>query len=142
MRRLYKRLQNCDSMAFAAKAYALDDGGDVVSSWYAHYGRWPKITVRLDLLMIHLLQQPRDNWTRPYYDTLRDGVGEIRFKVKGILHRPIGFFGPRRNDFTFLFFATKRDEFEPRDAIDIAVMRKAQIENGAARIVEVKRWEQ
>jgi len=127
---------------FIAKAYALDDGGDVVSCWYAEYGRWPKITARLDLLMIHLLQQHKDGWTRPHYDTLRDGIGEIRFKVKGILYRPLGFFGPNRNDFTFLFFATKRDDFEPPDAIDIAVARKALIENGSVRTVEINRWKQ
>jgi hypothetical protein len=129
-------------MLFRANAYVLDDGGDVVSSWYAEHERWPKITVRLDLLMTHLLQQPRDNWIRPHYDTLRDGVGEIRFKVNRIQHRPIGFFGPERNDFTFLLFATKSAEFYPRNAIDVAVALKTRVENGTARTVRIVRWDQ
>lgn len=139
MRRRPKTSQICDNMIIA-KAYALHDGGDVVSSWYAQYGRWPKITTKLDLKMIHLLQQNRDGWTRPHYDTLRDGVGEIRFKAKGILYRPLGYFGPNRNDFTFLLFVTKRDEFDPPNAIDIAVERRIQIEQSRAGTVEINRW--
>lgn len=125
---------------FIAKAYALNDGGDVVTCWLAENQRRHKVIARLDAYMIHLLQQPREGWTRPQFDTLRDGVGEVRFKVQGILYRPIGFFGPNRNDFTFLFFATKRKDFEPLDAIDIAVARKEHIERGMVRTVDINRW--
>jgi len=128
-------------MAFTIKAYVLNDGGDVVTSWVGRYGQQPKVMARMDALMIHLRQQPKDGWIRPYYDTLSDGIGEVRFKVMNILHRPLGFFGPDRNDFTFLFFATKKAKFDPPNAIDTAVSRKAEIENGSAGVIRITRWE-
>jgi hypothetical protein len=67
-------------------AYTSSKGLDVVSAWYdAQTGKGgAKRKAKLDALMIHLRQQPRDFWIRPQYDTLRDGVGELRFKEGGV----------------------------------------------------------
>jgi hypothetical protein len=126
------------------KAFVLDDcgGGDIVTRWYEQYEASPKVRAKLDARMIYLRQQNREGWTRESYDTLRDGIGEVRFKAEGILHRPLGYFGPGRNEFTFLFFATKTGEFDPPNAIDIAVDRKLIIDRNPKRAIRLKRWGQ
>jgi hypothetical protein len=74
---------------------------------------------------------------------LRDGVGEVRFKVGGVNYRPLGSFVPGRNEFTFTLFATKTNRFDPRDAIDIAARRRIYIELHNSRSKVVKdRWGQ
>jgi hypothetical protein len=123
------------------KAFVLDDGGNVVSSWYTEHARATKVMARLDMRMIYLRQLPRENWVRPYYDTLRDGVGEVRFEINRINYRPLGYFGPNRDEFTFLFFCKKKSQFEPRNAIDIAASRRKLIESCRAETTIVTRWE-
>lgn len=128
----------------ALKAYLPDHLGqrDVVEQWYQEMEGKPKVRARLDGRMIFLRQQPREGWIREPYDTLRDGVGEVRFKAEGVWYRPLGYFGPFRNEFTFLFFATKTNKFIPSNAIDIAVERMKVVELHPARAVHVKRWGQ
>lgn len=94
--------------------------------------------------MIHLRQQPRDNWVRDLYDILRgaEGVGEVRFKARRIHHRGLGYFGPGRNEFTFLTFATKADHWDPRNAIEMAVDRKHMVETNPDMAIKLKKWGQ
>lgn len=122
----------------------LDDGGNVVERWYADHLSDVKACAELDARMIHLRQQPRDAWTRPLYDILRDadGVGEVRFKANRIQHRGLGYFGPGRLVFTFLVFATKGDDWKPRNAIKEAKRRKAIVEGNHTRAITVHRWGQ
>lgn len=62
------------------------------------------------------------------------GLLEIRFLVANIQYRPIGFFGPNRNDFTFLIWATEQgDEFVPKTAPDTAAERRGIILQNSAR---------
>ena len=109
------------------RALQFDDGADVVTIWYENHQNLPVVRARVDAIMMHLRCQNREGWTRQYYDTLRDGVGEVRFKVNRINYRPLGFFGPNRNEFTFLYFSTKTNRFDPVNAIDIAVERRQQV---------------
>ena len=134
-------VQFCDEM-FRLKAYTVGKSEDVVSEWYRRQtGRaGAKRKATLDQRVLYLRQQPRDLWTRPYYDTLRDGVGEVRFSQNGVKYRAIGFFGPQRNDFTFLLFATKTDGFDPVNAIDIAAARRTAIGLAQATAKEITRW--
>jgi hypothetical protein len=118
----------------------LEQGTDVVTQWYVN--ATGKARAALDGRMIYLRQQPRHGWVREPYDTLRDGIGEVRFKSAHIWHRPLGFFGPGRNEFTFLFFATKTDEFIPRNAIDIAVVRRNAVLNDPNIAIRLSRWGQ
>lgn len=113
---------------------------DVVSRWHGVCG--PKVHATLAAKMVYLRQQNREGWIRPHYDSLRDGVGEVRFKVERINYRALGFFGPSRNEFTFCFFATKTNSFDPRNAIDIAVARKALVEKSPIRAVKLRMWGQ
>lgn len=125
------------------RSLQLDNGADVVTVWYEDYQNLPTVRARLDTRMIHLRDQNREGWTRPNYDTLRDGVGEIRFKVNRINYRPLGFFGPNRNEFTFLYFATKTNRFDPVNAVDIALERRQQVtDNPSLSITVTGRWNQ
>jgi hypothetical protein len=126
------------------KSFRLDDcgAGDVVTRWYAQYDDRPKVRAKLDSRMTYLRQQNREGWIREPYDTLRDDIGEVRFKADQMWYRPLGYFGPGRNEFTFLFFATKTDEFDPPNAIDIAVERKLVVENNPKRAIRLRRWGQ
>jgi hypothetical protein len=124
------------------RSFRCDDDGDVVTDWYEQMAARQKARARLDSRMTYLRQQPREGWVRPIYDTLRDGVGEVRFKIENTLYRPIGFFGPGRNEFTFLLFATKADKFDPINAIDVAVERKSILQKDPQRAVKVTRWGQ
>src|SRR6185312_17540087 len=124
------------------KSFYESGGGDVVARWYSEIEDQPKVRAKLDMRMTYLRQQPREGWVREPYDTLRDGIGEVRFKAGAIWYRPLGFFGPGRNEFTFLLFATKTDEFNPSNAIDIAVARRAVIMKSPQRAIVVNRWGQ
>ena len=124
------------------KSFRADDGIDVVARWYAEMERRPKARAKLDTRMRYLRQQPREGWVREPYDTLRDGIGEVRFKAGAVWYRPLGFFGPGRNEFTFLLFATKTDEFIPSNAIDLAVERKLVVMRSPSHAVMVDRWGQ
>lgn len=125
------------------RALSFDDSPHVVDSWYADHARDEAVRVELDVLMLYLRQQSREGWTRPRYDILRDadGVGALHFKVRRINYRPLGYFGPGRNEFTFLLFATKTNRYEPRNAIEIARTRRATVEAIPSRSAVIKnRW--
>jgi hypothetical protein len=56
------------------------------------------------------------------------GLGKLRFKVDRVQHRPLGFFGPSRHEFTLLAWATEREgEFNPRGVLDLALRRMNQV---------------
>lgn len=136
--------QNCDRM-ITLRAYGTDDGPHVVDAWYALHAANANLRATLDARMDYLRQQERNGWLRGYYDVLRNaaGIGEVRFKENKIQHRALGFFGPQRNEFTFLFFATKTNRFEPRNAIDLAAQRKMLIDSDPRLAREIKgRWGQ
>ncbi len=129
-------------------AYCLDDGIDVVSAWYAYHAGDARLRAKLDARMTYLRQQPREGWKREPYETLSDGIGEVRFEWKNIQYRPLGFFGyPQRYDFTFLSFATKKDgrrgtNWEPSNAFALAMQRMEDLKRGMAQSIVVHRWGQ
>ena len=123
------------------RAFKPVDQPDVVSYWYMTTA--PTARAKLDALMVHLRTQKREGWIRPAYDVLRNGVGEVRFKAQKINHRGLGYFGPDRNQFTFLLFATKTNVFKPNNAISRAVEIMKMIEaDRALSIVISGRWNQ
>lgn len=118
-----------------------DGDGDIVATWGNQ--QRPKVRAAIASKMIYLRQQKREGWIRPHYDSLRDGIGEVRFKVERINYRALGFFGPGRNEFTFCFFATKTNVFDPRNAIDTAIERKLLVEQEDERYaVKLRMWGQ
>lgn len=125
------------------RALSFDDAPHVVDAWYAAHAGDEAVRAELDVLMLYLRQQQREGWTRPRYDILRDadGVGALHFKVRRINYRALGYFGPGRNEFTFLLFATKTDRYDPRNAIEAARARRAIVEANPTRSIVLRnRW--
>jgi hypothetical protein len=55
-----------------------------------------------------------------------DGLIEIRFFAENVQHRPLGFYGPLKLEFTIAFFATERGgKFYPRNSCGTALGRKS-----------------
>lgn len=97
----------------------------MINDWY--YELPPGAQRKFDTILEHLRDTPHTQWSPHlvYPLTDSDGIYEIRFKVKNVLYRPLGFFGPKRHEFTLLVPAREQgDCFVPRNAKDLAEERK------------------
>lgn len=80
-----------------------------------------------------LKAQPEiQGWSRPNgFDRLNGkyrALGKLRFKANKIQHRPIGFLGPARRQFSLLIWATERDDkWDPPNVRDTALSRMEEI---------------
>lgn len=81
-----------------------------------------------------------EDWKRPYFAPMGDGMNEIRFKASNVEYRIFGAFGPSRNQFTMLVGATKthgkgrkRNKYAPKSARETARKRKGEMDRGSAR---------
>ena len=117
-------------------SYVSARGTSLAEDWLE--GQTPAVQARFEAAFRHLEQQPREVWKRPHFDTLKgecSGLGEIRFKADSVQHRPIGFFGPNRGEFTFLLFAIEKDNsFIPKRACKTARQRKSKVLDDKERI--------
>ncbi len=86
--------------------------------------------------MEHLAARSRTDWSDTDFKMLKGKhkkVGEFRFVAGKVEHRPLGFFGPGRMEYTLLIGATKKGKnYAPREALDSAVRRMDEVENGGA----------
>lgn len=108
------------------RTYVDPNGAEAVAEWYE--AQSPKVQAAFDRRLAFLQQRRPDEWRDPLSKQLHgacDGLVEIRFKAERVQHRPLGFFGPGRWEFTVLFFATEKGgRFDPRDACEIALRRR------------------
>jgi hypothetical protein len=90
--------------------------------------------------------QPPQNWRFPFVSTLVGGkkergkgckgLVEIRFEVKNVQYRPLGYYSGER-EFTIVFFANEiGDKFVPETACEIAKARKKEIEEDSKKADE------
>jgi hypothetical protein len=67
----------------------------------------------------------------PYVRTLKgecDGLFELRIKYKNIQYRPLGCYGPGKNQVTLLMGAIEKGgKFDPLSACKTALLRKVKI---------------
>jgi hypothetical protein len=96
------------------------------------------VRVEFTAVLNGLVYQPIEWWIRPAgFDRLSGKyreLGKLRFKVKGVQHRPLGFFGPGMRVFTFVAWATERDgKFDPRDVRDTALDRMKTVKADTER---------
>jgi len=108
------------------RSYVDPNGAEAVAEWYGQQSA--KVQAKFDERLRNLQQMRPDEWRDPYSKQLHgecDGLVEIRFKANRVQHRPLGFFGPGRMEFTVLFFAVEKgDRFVPRDACERALRRR------------------
>ena len=120
------------------RAFTSDGGRSVIQDWYDVQSAG--VRAAFDTALKHLRDQPPSNWVRPFIGTLGkkcEGLMEIRFTVEKVRHRPIGFFGPKRMEFTVLAFAVEKDrKFVPPTTCQIALERKELIVNDPERACE------
>lgn len=106
--------------------YVSDRGDALLADWYE--SSVDEVRAAFDARLEALVQQ--DRWQMPLAKVLEDGDGivEIRFKAAGVQHRPLGFYGPQRKQFTITICAEERNSrFVPRDAVSIAQNRRTEV---------------
>lgn len=115
------------------KCYSNDNISDPIGDWYNELP--DKAQAKLDSYLDHFSDNQHNDWGVERIKPLvgYDGILEIRFSINKILYRPLGYFGPKRNEFTFLFPAREQgDKFVPKSAPTIAKVRMKEIEEGKA----------
>ena len=94
----------------------------------------------------YLREQEPSMWRDPYAKKLsgsRDddcrNLYEIRFKANNVQQRPMGYFGPRDNEFTVVVWVThKGSQYSTTEFCRIAKERWGAVCSGAAKTSEVE----
>jgi hypothetical protein len=97
----------------------------------ASFAQWreevdPRIRFRVDKMVRHQSQEAV--MKEPFKRLVEtDGLWELRIVFQSIEYRPIGFQGPRDQEFTFLAAATKTGRkptrWDPRNVLELADVR-------------------
>ena len=119
------------------KCFVSENDRDLIDEWYAELP--PKAQAKFDSLLEHFRDNPHHRWGGNYFQPLvgYESIFEIRFRVLNVLYRPLGCFGPRQRDFTFLVGAREQgDRFVPADAPTRAVERRGIIQANEDRAHE------
>ncbi len=106
-------------------------GATLVQEWFREVDKF--VWTEFEASIRFLDGQPPANWTRPFVSVLKGGkrgrktgcIGlvEIRFEVKNVQYRPLGYFSDEL-EFTILFFAKEvGNAFVPLAACNIAKTR-------------------
>jgi hypothetical protein len=115
-------------LLWTLRVYLDDSRRDVVKEWYDTQSG--PVQAAFNTRLEYLLQRPSHEWKMPHFRLLHGecaGLGEVRFKADKVQHRPIGFFGPLRSEFTLLLCAIEKgSKFKPRNACPIGQVRKHQ----------------
>ena len=99
-----------------------DDGSVPALEALLHFAeREPKVADKLQAL-IELLAERGYDLRRPTADALRDGICELRAKVRGVNHRILYFYGGEKIA-VLSHHLTKERTVPPRE-IDLAIKRK------------------
>jgi len=85
----------------------------------------PKVALKFQALIEALAEQGY-NLRRPMVGNLRDGISELRGKVKGVNHRILFFYGGEK--IAVLSHHITKEKRVPPKEIDLAVRRKAKFE--------------
>lgn len=121
------------------KCYRNAHGRDLFDDDYAD--QTPEARAEFRAVLNGLRDQPDiQGWTRPEFDRLngpyRD-LGKLRFKANNTQHRPIGYFGPEKGDFTLLIWATEKgDKWKPPNVRDTALARMNEVKANSTRAHE------
>lgn len=110
------------------RCYHGNTGQDEIDVWLS--GLQKAARAKFLARMAGLRDQPQHNWngTRTKQLNGYDGLLEVRFKANNVQHRPIGFFGPDKMEFTLLVGAIeKNNQFIPKSAPDTAIARKKKV---------------
>jgi hypothetical protein len=114
-----------ETQRWAFRSFVSEGRESAVHSWYQ--GQTKKVRAVFDTRLKYLRDWPK--WDMPRTRVLEgecDGLIEIRFFAENVQHRPLGFYGPLKLEFTIAFFATERGgKFYPRNSCGTALGRKS-----------------
>jgi hypothetical protein len=118
------------------KGFLSENGRDIFKEWYEQLSVGAQ--AKFDTILEYLRDTPHTQWPTTFVLALTEaeGIFEIRFKIRNVLYRPLGCFGPGRGEFTWLVPAREHgNRFEPRNAIALAEARRTIIfeDKGRAR---------
>ncbi len=115
--------------SWVVKCYLAENGKDVIDEWYQNELAIDE-QAKFDQILEYMTDTPHHQWHSKIVKALKgyEGILEIRFKVRNRLHRPLICFGRERGEFTILMPAREQgDEFIPKNAPEIAVIRRKEI---------------
>jgi hypothetical protein len=116
------------------QCYLSERGVDEIRAWYC--GQPPRVRGKFLSRLRTLSQLQPHEWGLPYFRWLHgecEGLGEIRFEVARVQHRPLGYSG-REMFFTLVLCAREaNDRLVPRNACATGLDRKATIRNDGDR---------
>jgi hypothetical protein len=112
------------------RCYLSPDGIDQIHAWYDQQSR--KVQGKFLSRLKTPAQLDVSEWKLPLFRWLHGDcvpLGEVRFEVQNVPHRPLGYRGPGPNVFTLTFCATEQsNRFVPANACAVALGRKTEIE--------------
>lgn len=112
------------------KCYATERGRNQIVDWYVRED--PRVRAAFREFVDAIVQQPLIEWG-PQLDvaTLHgkwSALHKFKIRLPNIQLRPLGFFGPARNEYTILFVAREKDrDWVPKDAKDKALKRMNEV---------------
>ena len=115
-------------MIWTFKGYVAEDGKAVMEEWYESLP--PKAQAKLSTILEHMADNHHTDRNSNHVFRLSGykGIYEIRCRIRNILYRPLGCFGPGKNEFTLLVPAREQgDQLKPKNAPEIALKRMAVI---------------
>ena len=126
-----------ENVSWTFYGYRTPGGGREVQEWFDALFEEERDEARDTFSYLQVL--PPQDWGKPEYFPLGEGLSEIRFKVNALnrIYRVYGFFWPegKRFSYTFLLGRDKKVS-NPRQDIAEARKRKKQVESGKASIHE------
>jgi hypothetical protein len=119
---------------WAFRCYRSERGIDEIRAWYDR--QTPRVRGKFLSRLKTLGQFQPHEWVLPYFRWLHgecEGIGEVRFEVMRVQHRPLGFQGPGRV-FTLVISASEvNNRFVPSNACATALVRQRAIEDNEER---------
>ena len=130
--------QNCDTSSIKFKIFVSETGSDALQQYID--GLDPAVIQKFKTRVRYLKNTPVPDWKKADVKKLKDfAILEIKLDANKKEHRPLGYFGPGKSEFTILEWAThKQDIYDPHNAIKTANARRTLVENGSASCVPLK----
>jgi hypothetical protein len=114
--------------------YVEADGANVICFWIDSLPI--QAQVRIDTRIRYL--EATAIWPAQYISALKTchGIYELKIVSSGVQYRPLGYFGPSRQEFTLLMGSIEKGgELEPRDFRKIAERRREVTDANRKRVV-------
>jgi hypothetical protein len=99
---------------------------NVIKAWLSSLPPKAKAKINARLRHLAVAQQWPRHWVKKIHGY--EYIYELRVVLFGIQYRPLGCYGPRKDEFTFVIGAIEQgDRITPPDAFRIAVARCADV---------------